>query len=169
MKKLNYLLLAVMTILFAASCSQDETLSIESGNASTVTFTVDVPESGPQTRAIGDGTQATHLFYAVYDLEGELITNKDETASYPHTVSISLAKDQEYEIAFWAQAEGAPYTFNADDATISVNYKDAKNNNENRDAFYHSQEFKVDGSTIPVTLTRPFAQLNVGTADYDKA
>lgn len=168
MKKLNYLLLAVMTILFAASCSQDETLSVESGDASTVTFTVDVPESGPQTRAIGDGTQATHLFYAVYDLENNLLTEKNETADYPHTVSISLAKDQEYQIAFWAQDPNCNAYTTTDLKIITIDYN-GLNNDESRDAFYHSQEFKVDGSTIPVTLTRPFAQLNVGTADYAKA
>lgn len=169
MKKLNYLLLAVMSILFAASCSQDETLSVESGDASTVTFTVDVPESGPQSRAIGDGTQATQLFYAVYDLEGMLITKKDETASYPHTVSISLAKDQEYQIAFWAQDPTCTAYTTTDLKNVTIDYTKVKNNDESLDAFFHSQKFTVDGSTIPVTLTRPFAQLNVGTADYDKA
>ena len=176
MKKFNYLLLAVMTILFAASCSQDETLSVESGDASTVTFTVDVPESGPQSRAIGDGTQATQLIYSVYDVDGNLLevlgtdgNQKTETVTgYPHTVSISLAKDQEYQIAFWAQDPNCNAYTTTDLKIITIDYN-GLNNDESRDAFYHSQEFKVDGSTIPVTLTRPFAQLNVGTADYAKA
>ena len=169
MKKLNYLLLAVMTMLFAASCSQDETLSIESGDTSTVTFTVDVPDSGPQSRAIGDGTQATQLFYAVYDLENNLLTEKNETASYPHTVSISLAKDQEYQIAFWAQDPTCTAYTTTDLKNVTIDYTKVKNNDESLDAFFHSQKFTVDGSTVSVKLTRPFAQLNVGTADYDKA
>ena len=52
---------------------------------------------------------------------------------------------------------------------VTIDYTKVNNNDESLDAFFHSQKFTVDGSTIPVKLTRPFAQLNVGTADLEAA
>lgn len=171
MKNLNYLLLTVMTMLLVASCSQDETLSIESGNASTVTFTVDVPESGPQSRAIGDGKTVDKLVYAIYE-DGVEVSNLggDNTAGFPQTLTLSLLKDKTYEIAFWAQSSECTAYNTADLTAVEVKYDGFKNNDETRDAFFKTIKHEVAGNaSVAVELERPFAQINVGASDWEEA
>ena len=51
---------------------------------------------------------------------------------------------------------------------MTVDYAAAVCNDENRDAFYARHTFTVNGKqTETVKLYRPFAQLNIGTNDYD--
>ena len=60
MKKLFLSMLAAVTLF--ASCSQEEIVSKTDGE-SLVSFTVTTPELG--SRAVGDGTTADKLYYAV--------------------------------------------------------------------------------------------------------
>ena len=73
-----------------------------------------------------------------------------------------------YSIVFWAQAPGAPYTFDPETGEVTVDYAgDA--NDETRDAFCKLHTFKVpDQATFEetVVLTRPFAQINFGSSDF---
>ena len=55
---------------------------------------------------------------------------------------------------------------------VIINYTNATNNNEVRDAFFKTVEFTVSGNQkIDVELKRPFAQINVGVykTDWDAA
>jgi hypothetical protein len=50
---------------------------------------------------------------------------------------------------------------------MTVDYEGALSNDENRDAFFKYHEFTVTGAqTEVIELKRPFAQLNIGTNDY---
>ena len=85
-------------------------------------------------------------------------------------ITLRLMRNKEYHIAFWAQSSQTA-AFDTDRLTeVKVDYKGAKNNDEFRDAFCKVESFKVVSSTSArtVVLTRPFAQINVGTtgADY---
>ena len=74
-------------------------------------------------------------------------------------------KGKTYHFIFWAQAEGAPYTFNPETKKVAIDYTGAAND-ESRDAFYAVKTLKVTGpATEPVQLHRPFAQVNFGTSD----
>lgn len=92
------------------------------------------------------------------------------------TYSARLVTGQKYTFVFWAdyQADGytSPYTYDAVNQTISVNYN-AACNDEKRDAFYAViPNVTITGAySQSVTLKRPFAQVNFGvtTADYDAA
>ena len=90
MKKLNYLFVALMTMLLAVSCSQDETFSIDTNSSEAlVSFNLELP-GGPQTRAIGDGTGVDKLVYAIYE-DGVEITNLSSvnTDGFPQTLNLS--------------------------------------------------------------------------------
>ncbi|MBQ1184095.1 MAG: right-handed parallel beta-helix repeat-containing protein, partial [Muribaculaceae bacterium] len=51
---------------------------------------------------------------------------------------------------------------------VTVDYSDVTCNNEAYDAFYTLSTFQVKGAqTENVVLTRPFAQINIGTNDYE--
>ena len=166
MKKL-ILAMSAIAMLFATSCVKD--LATENaGETSTVTFSVATPEMA--TRAYSDGTTATVLQYAVYNAAGEELTDltvEDATINGSTTVNLELTTGNSYSVIFWAAAPNAPYTVDFGTKTMTVDYSAAVCNDENRDAFYKYHTFTVSGAqTETVELKRPFAQLNIGTADY---
>ncbi|MBQ1184094.1 MAG: hypothetical protein IIX55_00085, partial [Muribaculaceae bacterium] len=166
MKK--YLLgMSAMAMLFATSCQDDMNLPGNVGETTTVAFNVATPQIS--TRAYSDGATATVLQYAVYDETGaELreLTERDATIDGSAEVKLQLTTGNEYTVVFWAAAPGAPYTFDPASKTVTVDYNGALSNDENRDAFFASQTFTVTGAqTQDIELRRPFAQLNIGTAD----
>ena len=91
-------------------------------------------------------------------------------------LSLQLATGKSYDFVFWADAYGqdaeqSPYTIDYGAKTITVDYATALANDEQRDAFYSViQGLAVTTSVSKdVTLTRPFAQINVGTEDFSAA
>jgi hypothetical protein len=170
MKKILLTLSAIVAILFAASCQRIENPSAP-GAESKVTFSVQGPEL--MTRALGDGTTADQLTIAVYDGNGnylEDLTQEVTMESKHANIELTLVNGMDYKIVFWAQANGAPYTFDKENKVLTVDYQNATANDENRDAFYHAMEYKADGpKTEVVTLKRPFAQLNIATSDWEDA
>ena len=113
---------------------------------------------------------ATQLQYAVYDANGNILnglTKTDATIKGSTTVELKLTTGNTYSVIFWAAAEGAPYKVDFANKTMSVDYSKAVSNDEKRDAFYKYHTFTVEGAqTETIELKRPFAQLNIGAADY---
>ncbi len=152
--------------MFATSCVKD--LHDNQGGEAVVSFNVATPEIA--TKAFSDGTTATVLQYAVYDEEGvelEALTKTDATIKGSAKVELQLTTGNTYSVIFWAAAPDAPYTVDFAKKTMTVDYTNALSNAENRDAFYKFHTFKVTGAqTETIELKRPFAQLNIGTADF---
>ncbi|MBO5941651.1 MAG: hypothetical protein J6Q63_00010 [Bacteroidales bacterium] len=164
MKKILFGMMAAAVL--ATSCAK-ELQDVAAGDA-TVTFTVGTPEIA--TRAYSDGTTATDLQYAVYDVNGNLLEDLTGTQeiNISTTVELKLTTGNTYTVAFWADSEDAPYTIDFAAKSVSVDYTGVVSNDENLDAFYAWYTFTVTGAqTETVELKRPFAQLNVGAADYD--
>lgn len=166
MKKLMMAVAAFGMLL--TSCQNDLDFVQNAGETSTVSFSVGTPEIA--TRAYSDGLTAKVLQYAVYDSEGNILSDLTETNATINgstTVNLQLTTGDSYAVIFWAAAENAPYTVNFDTKTMTVSYDGAKSNDEARDAFYKYHTFTVTGAqTETVELRRPFAQLNIGTSDY---
>ena len=179
MKKLIYSLATLAIVLFASSCTK---CGADLDDSATVTFSVSVP-SVMQTKAIADGKNTDHLYYQVFDANyekrlafgeamGEIDLQEDRMT---FTVSLKLVIDQTYGIVFWAQKDGADYYDLTDLRKVKVNdnYYKFNANDESRAAFYASLQFKTNVNGQPydlngdvidyVALTRPFAQLNLGT------
>ena len=165
---------AVLAALVA--CNKENPASPLSGDTVEVTLTVDVPV-GLQTKAIADGLSATELSYAVYNADKTVYLERlsgvtpVKVGAKQWTLTLTLVKNYTYNIFFWAQAEGAPYTFDKNAGTVKVNYAgDA--NDENRDAFctLYSVTVPRDAKTFspekPAILTRPFSQINLCATDY---
>ena len=171
MKQTKYILAAALAML-ALGCNKEQVAvdGTPDGEEVAVTFAAELP--GTITKAIGDGLTAKNLSVAVYDdasnAAGTHIVALDKTAVFDAlhtTVEYSLVKGKTYHFIFWAQAEGAPYTFNPETKKVAINYTGAAND-EKRDAFYAVKTLKVTGpATEPVQLHRPFAQVNFGTSD----
>lgn len=178
-KKLFLGMFAAAGMLLATSCSNDELDVVQSGNEAQVTFSL-AAEGGIATRAISDGTGAKKLVYAVYNANGELIktiANADvngqivDNSAFDNglteNVTITLAKGQQYTVAFWAQDPKCTAYTTTDLENVEVDYA-GLNNDETRDAFFKAETFTVTGNTeINVVLKRPFAQINVGVYQTD--
>lgn len=165
MKKILFSLMAAIMI-FATSCENDLELGA-TGKTSVVSFSVESPEMA--SRAYSDGLSATKLQYAVYEGEEILpaLTELNATIEGKTTVNLQLTTGNTYTVIFWAAAPDAPYSVDFENKTMTVDYTNAVSNAENRDAFYAKKTFTVTGSqTETIELRRPFAQLNIGTADY---
>lgn len=171
MRKYFLSLVAMAAMILFSGCNKNEDFYI-SENGDMVTFNIATPEMG--TRAFSDGSTATNLTVAVYQggQYREALT-QNVTINGSAQVSLPLVTGVTYDIVFWAYADGAPYTFSTanNEFVVSVDYTNVTANNEKLDAFYANRlAYKVEGpKTETVNLTRPFAQLNVATLDYDLA
>ena len=171
MKQTKYIFAAALAML-ALGCNKEQVAvdGTPDGEEVAVTFAAELP--GTITKAIGDGLTAKNLSVAVYDdasnVAGTHIETLYKTAVFDAlhtTVEYSLVKGKTYHFIFWAQAEGAPYTFDPETKKVAIDYTGAAND-EKRDAFYAVKTLKVTGpATEPVQLHRPFAQVNFGTSD----
>lgn len=186
MKKVLFSTVAMSALmLMATSCADDQTSDLKAGAESTVTITAQLP-GDMGTRAFADGTKATELHYAVYEKGTttplKVCKKADGTKGHPEgtatmtglqtTISLQLTTGKEYDFVFWADAPGDNvYTFNSKNQTVTVNYANAKNNTDNLDAFFGQKKaLKVSGNmSISQELRRPFAQINIGTDDFDAA
>ena len=159
--------LMAASMMFATSCQNEEIA--DGGKLATVSFSVDTPEI--TSRAYSDGMTATVLQYAVYDEAGEILpaltVNKAEIKGST-TVNLQLTTGNKYSVIFWAAAQDAPYAVDFENKKMTVDYTGAKSNDESRDAFYKYHTFTVTGAqTETIELKRRFAQLNIGTNDYE--
>ena len=178
MKTKFFSMFAVAAMLLTTSCSNDETNELVSGEPVTTSFKVQLPntigsrsQSGAK-KAFADGKTATVLKYMVFDENGVRVTaipTGEKAINLTTDVQLTLITGKKYKIVFWAANANAPYTLN-ETGKVTVNYEGMKANDESLDAFCRCYEFTA-GTEVenPVKLYRPFAQLNVGTADMAKA
>ena len=170
MKKIIIPAISLAALLLTGACSIDERTSGDNGNEAMLTLNMGL-DGAVQTRAIGDGSGADLLIYAVFDEDGtpiEGIEKVSKNVTFPTTETITLAKGQTYRIAFWAQNKDCAAYEVSDKMVVSIDYKKALSNDETRDAFFKTVEVTVTGDAeLDVELTRPFAQLNVGIYESD--
>lgn len=167
-------LAAVAVAVLTVGCAKEQ--GSQEGPAN-VTFEIENPVV--VTKAIGDGTTAKKLYYQVFDAAGNPIAGlpvQNKTlSSLKTTVSFQLVKDQKYNFIFWAQTPvDGYYTIDGTEGLkkITADYTTHKvANDENRDAFFAVEKDLVISGPVSktVTLTRPLAQVNIGTLDKLKA
>ena len=177
-------LLSTFTIAAAAllvtSCNDEMDNGLKTGDEGTVTFTAQLP-SEMGTRAFADGLTAKHLQYAVYEAgqstplkvfgDETTVVGEAEMVDLKKSVTLKLTSGKSYDVIFWADATtDSPYTFNPATQKVSVDYSKVNNNSDNCDAFFKKETITVSGNqSVDVKLTRPFAQVNIGTDDFDAA
>ena len=167
MKKILLFASALAGLFLAGSC-QRESLEPE---AVGVTYTINLPEVA-QTKG-NSGYTEYDLYYEVYktvdaaELETAdiLFEKKVEMTGNTTTLTLDLLNDQNYTILFWANKKGIDdKVFDRSDLR-KVQIKPSLSNKNDRDAFYGMDQLvNYDAATgRTVTLTRPFAQLNIAT------
>ena len=184
MKRLIHTLLTLTAMLtLVASCVKDPgSANIADpalgGTPVPVTFNLDLgfalsKADTPVSTALDDGTAVNKVFAAVFSsADGSLIstskiggTGYDETASMSGgkaSVTITLAKGQDYKVVFFVQKDDT-YQLEFDDGNRAVfSYRiPVKANDRSQDAFWAVVDVKSTVASYNVTLKRPFAQLNV--------
>ena len=178
-------LLSTFTIAAAAllvtSCNDEMDNGLKTGDEGTVTFTAQLP-SEMGTRAFADGLTAKHLQYAVYEAgqstplkvfgDETTVVGEADMDNLKQTVSLKLTTGKTYDVIFWAADNSAkkPYTFDPLTQTVKIKYTNVYSNNDICDAFFKKETITVSGNqNVDVKLTRPFAQVNIGTDDFDAA
>ena len=178
MKKLLIFLMTAAAVMAATSCQKE----IDGGPAAdgtkvNATFSIDL---GAATKAFADGTTVDKLYAGIYEIgAADEYTWVADNADAPIAISggaasvtfngkIALGKS--YKVVFWAQKEGAPYAIDwaksvTTGPTVTVTATGAAND-EARDAFFGMYETgavtgSIDLTGSPVTLKRPFSQVNV--------
>lgn len=142
-----------------------------------VTFTVSADDLA-SVKGIGDAdTYEKELQFYAYR-NGEYLDKLDAEIThfgYGHEAKVTakLVKGQDYDFLFWAQAKGASYySIDPVDAVLTVDYAGLEANDEKRDAFWkviEGQHIVAGMPNVDVVLSRPFAQINLGTSDEDVA
>lgn len=160
MKKI-FSLLAIAVLLFT-SCNNDNT--VFEGEEVQVSFRAEIPV----TRAAAALT-VDKVVCAVFENGNEIAKLREEISiedGEDIVFAPRLIKGRTYNIVFWAM-KGDSY--NVTDLTeISRNDNTTATGEADYDAFTNSVEVTVNNSvSLPVTLTRPLAQLNVAISEAD--
>ncbi|MBQ7855817.1 MAG: hypothetical protein IJ348_01720 [Alistipes sp.] len=176
MKKFFSFLLSAAILFTAASCSQpdfeDDVVPV--GQEVEVTFSADLAELGSRA---GEGNLVDVVYFAAYHagtntlLGISQVEEGVEVVNGKATISTTLVVGKAYDFVFWAENEAANhYDINWAERSLSVNYGiDA--NDESRDAFLlikNNYVVTADNLTNTFYLSRPFAQLNLGSSDADE-
>ena len=178
--KLLSMLLAAASLLLA-SCSIDNLSHPKLENEYVVTLSAQIPYSMNSRAGVvpGNGDEIAKLSYWVYSVSGsnwtylpDLSGVKDITSSSA-SLSLSLIKAMEYKVVLWADAFGdaanSPYSYDPNTFNLTMDFDKITANNEALDAFYGVAGINANSTyhRHSVTLTRPFAQLNIGTSAFD--
>ena len=178
MKKLFYSLLTIAAAMVVSSCQKEiEQGPVVDGSTVNASFSINL---GTATKAFADGTSVDQLYAGIYEIgANDAYTWVADNADAPVAISAGaatvtfngkIALGKSYKVVFWAQKEGAPYAIDwAKSATtgpaVTATATGAAND-ETRDAFFGAYETgtvtgSIDLTGSPVTLKRPFAQVNV--------
>lgn len=168
MRKLFYSL-AAFALMATTACQESAMNSdVEAGNIAQLTINAKALIDNAATRA----ENAPELVYylEVYS-NGKLYEDLGESST--GNFSASLVTGLDYTLVAWADydqgyydARGTEGVANLDNVNlVAENYAI---NNDLRDAFAGTKEVEDFQGTeaIPMTLTRPFARINVATTDY---
>ena len=192
MKRFSYLMVGFAAFLLS-SCSNDDLFN-STGESGIANLTVDVELPVMHSRAFGDGTSATYLQYAIYEIEDDgslkMVVQPEETQmeNKAKDINVQLLSKKNYKLVFWASAESkdatgsdkkTPYSVEFGESTVTMTcdqgsfYPETswwKINNDNLDAFFATKDLYLKGDiTETIELKRATAQINFGTNDYDKA
>lgn len=173
MKTFKHIVLAFTALLLVASCAIDEMWEgVDTQDEEKVlTFRPKFEDFESVTKTIGKGEKVDELLVQVYEKDGSTpVSSEVYEKSQWGAIAIPFYYGKKYEVYFWAyNSEKDPYTIgeNGLKAGVSVAYPDGDLSYdalENLDAFYAIKEIDLssnDNSKINVSLTRPFAQVNL--------
>ena len=172
--KLFKTLAATAMSVLAIACAKEPVAVNGDGETSTVSFTVEVPETAVATKGISDASTTDELICQVFlnpskdvytpitELEQKVAV---DVATHKAKVEFSLVKGNRYAFIFWAQASGTDYYDTSDLRSVKMKVDNVKANDPKMDAFWAAPTLITTSSTIKdqnITLLRALAQVNFG-------
>lgn len=172
MRKILILMLGAVWAF--TSCQKDQTGQDRKGGEINYKIAAGI---APGTRALGDGVAENidRYMVAVYANGGATPYHTETKTVAPGTTTVAfdlrLVASQDYDFYVWADCSTGPYTVSADLSSITFDDTAYAGNDETRDAFFGKLSVigVSGGVTGNITLKRPFAQMNVRTADLTPA
>ncbi len=172
--KLFKTLAATAMSVLAIACAKEPVAVNGDGETSTVSFTVEVPETAVATKGISDASTTDELICQVFlnpskdvytpitELEQKVAV---DVATHKAVVEFSLVKGNKYAFIFWAQASGTGYYDTSDLRSVKMNVGNVKANDPKMDAFWAIDSKTMTSSPYvnSITLYRALAQVNFGT------
>lgn len=165
MKGIRYILVAILTVLAAISCSKE-------GQDAFVEVTLDYSvTAGDQTKAFGEGDAVTHIWYAIYRKNDNSFVRSFTPAPMVGGIAscpVTLVLNQEYKLVFvgmnYKEKDGQltpAYTIKKEHATITMPTTSIANS-EMLDCFYGYDDIQVNqhGTGTSITLDRIASQVN---------
>lgn len=180
MRKILTSLLSLAAVFTLVSCQRDKLIngSVAPGDGTFVDATFSI-SLGPQTKAFSDGTTVDKLYAGIYEISGTSYSWVADNADAPVTISSKAAHvafsgkielGKSYKVVFWAQEQDAPFSIDwakgvTTGPTVTVTATGYANV-ETRDAFFGVYETgtvtgSIDLTGSPISLKRPFAQVNI--------
>lgn len=172
--------MAAAVMFGAVACSQYDEQEVVEGQEVTTTFSIGLEDLG--TRLAGDSGMIDKVAWGIYDHQADgkgrflAIHSSANPQKGPADfdgekaeIEVTLFTGKKYDLVFFGYCStNNAYTIDWNKRELNVNYADNANL-EARDAFFHIKNEFVAGKNERFTLTRPFAQLNVGQSmeDYD--
>lgn len=179
MKKNIFFCSAIMLMSALSACNSESPEIPVSDKTGNVTFHLDFKGmNNAGTRAFSDGSTVNSMKCYVYNqADGDnaapfdiLNIPIDRTSGNPTgEISVSLPFGETFDFVFLAVNDGnSILTYNSAKRTLSVDYTNS-GNQESMDCFFASAKDITVGNVYDnaITLTRPFAQVNIGTKDWD--
>ena len=169
MKKLIYFVVAALTF---AACSKAE--MPESNEEITLSYNISLPHT---SRALGEGNSVTHVAYALYTPQGELVKSFEPVAFTGGSAncSVVMMRGEAYKVLFTAQHydSGVPvYPIDMATATLTVPTSCIANS-DNYDFFSNVVEVTASESSISssISLKRKVGLLTIesSAANWDDA
>lgn len=169
--KLFKTLAATAMSVLAIACAKEPVAVNGDGETSTVSFTVEVPETAVATKGISDASTTDELICQVFLNDGNYtpvpeLTQKVavDAATHKAKVEFSLVKGNKYAFIFWAQASGTDYYETSDLRSVKMNVNNVKANEPKMDAFWATatQTATSTPSKNNIIMYRALAQVNFG-------
>lgn len=116
----------------------------------------------------GNAVNVNHWVLEVRNSSDQVFLRKETepaAGTLEQTFNIKLIKNQAYKLLFWADTKGS---YDVQDLT-NVTPKTLFANQDTLDAFTASMDYtSKESGKIEATLTRPFAQLNIVSTDFQE-
>lgn len=172
MKGIRYILMAMLTVFAAISCTKE-------GQDAFVEVTLDYSvTTADQTKAYGEGDAVTHIWYALYRKSNNTFVRSFTPAPMVNGVAscpVTLVMNQEYKLVFvgmnYEMVDGKltpAYLIQKEHATISMPATSVANS-EKLDCFYGMDEIQVNQKETgtSIQLERITSQVNLLCKEED--
>lgn len=168
---LKYICMLLVVLSGITSCSDVEFFDSEDEVVS-MTYTIGLDDD-VSSRAIGDGSQVDKLYVGIYEGNMEVERLEANINDGKADITVELFKGRTYDLAFWAQSSQTSVYDRTDLKNVDITYPESMTLQEadRMDAFFLLKEdvtvnqMGEDGGAL--TLTRPFAQLNIASSEAD--